>query len=104
MRGVSRGAPGGPVAAARSAVRRVGVLAHRLRPKMRAFELATQAVEHARASGDASLLARALSSYANVAVVPHRLDDAERALARSRSDPEGSRLTFALRCSKRVHA
>ncbi len=65
MRGVSRGAPGGSVAAARSALNRVvvtcsGESGH----KVRAFELATQAVEHARASGDAASLAWALSQYA----------------------------------------
>ena len=38
--------------------------------KVRAFELATQAVEHARASGDDSSLARALNVYAYDGDVP----------------------------------
>jgi predicted ATPase len=53
----------------------------------RAFELATQAVEQARASGDASLLAEALRLYALTATRLHRLGDAERALAQAEAIP-----------------
>ncbi|HLY02154.1 MAG TPA: adenylate/guanylate cyclase domain-containing protein [Candidatus Cybelea sp.] len=49
--------------------------------QLRAFELATQAVEHARASGDDSSLALALNRYAFTATLLDRLDDAEEALA-----------------------
>ena len=55
--------------------------------KVRAFELATQAVEHARASGDDSLLAEALRAYATAAASLDRLDDAERALAQAEAMP-----------------
>ena len=48
--------------------------------KVRAFELATQAVEHARASGDDSLLAWALRVYAIAATFLNRFDEVERAL------------------------
>mgnify|MGYP001315119164 CR=1 FL=1 len=58
--------------------------------KMDAFERATQAVEYARASGDVSLLAITLSSYATLAVVLSRLDDAERALAQAEMLAGGS--------------
>ncbi|MHB8432788.1 MAG: ATP-binding protein [Candidatus Tyrphobacter sp.] len=51
--------------------------------KLRAFELATEAVEQARTSGDASPLADALIRYAYTAAALHRPDDAERALAQA---------------------
>jgi predicted ATPase len=47
--------------------------------RIRPFELATQAVEYARASGDDSLVARALLLYAQEATHLRRFDDAERA-------------------------
>ncbi len=55
--------------------------------RARAFELATQAVELAQASGDASLLATALREYSNTATYLHRLDDAERALTQAEAIP-----------------
>ncbi len=58
--------------------------------KLDAFERATQAVEYARTSGDASLLAITLSSYATAAVVLGRLDEAEQALAQAETLGEGS--------------
>ncbi len=58
--------------------------------KVDAFERATQAVEHARASGDVSLLAITLSFYATLAVLLGRLDDAEQALAQAEMLEEGS--------------
>ena len=58
--------------------------------KVRAFELATQAVEQARASGDASSLVWALRGYADAATFLHRLDDAETALAQAEAMPEAS--------------
>jgi predicted ATPase/class 3 adenylate cyclase/pimeloyl-ACP methyl ester carboxylesterase len=58
--------------------------------KVDAFERATQAVEYARASADVSLLAVTLSSYATLAVLLGRLDDAERALAQAEMLGEGS--------------
>lgn len=54
---------------------------------VRAFEVATEAVEHARAAGDASLLAWALGRYAATATFLHRLDDAELALAQAEAIP-----------------
>jgi predicted ATPase/DNA-binding XRE family transcriptional regulator len=48
--------------------------------RVRGFAVATQAVEQARASGDGSSLARALSQYANMATFLHRFDEAETAL------------------------
>jgi predicted ATPase/class 3 adenylate cyclase len=56
----------------------------------RAFELAAHAVEDARASGDDSLLARALDMYANAASSLHRLDDAENALTQAEALPVAS--------------
>jgi predicted ATPase len=55
--------------------------------KVRALELATQAVEHARASGDGSLLARVLCEYATTAVSLYRLEDAERAVIEAEAIP-----------------
>ncbi len=55
--------------------------------KMRALELATQAVEQARASGATSSLAWALCYYALAATYLHRFDDAERALAQAEAIP-----------------
>ena len=52
-----------------------------------AFELATQAVELAHASGDASALAMALRQYAVTALHLRRLDDAEQALTRAEAIP-----------------
>jgi predicted ATPase/class 3 adenylate cyclase len=64
---------------------------------VRAFELATQAVEHARASGDAALLARVLSVYAGAATHLARFDDAERALTQAEAIPGTSpNLRFSL--------
>ena len=87
LRGVSRGAPGRRVAAARSAVNRIVVFAWRVRPQGAAFELATQAVEHARASGDDPSLAAALRRYAQIAMFLNRFDDAERALTEAEAIP-----------------
>jgi predicted ATPase len=58
--------------------------------RVRAFELATQAVELARASGDASTLARALSQYANTGTFLQRFDDAEQALVQAEAIPGAS--------------
>jgi predicted ATPase/class 3 adenylate cyclase len=55
--------------------------------KARAFELAPEAVEEARASGDASLLARVLDMYATTAVYLHRFDDADKALNEAEALP-----------------
>jgi predicted ATPase/class 3 adenylate cyclase len=55
--------------------------------RMRAFELATQAIEHARASGDASSLARALRQYADAATTVYRFDDGEQALVQAEAIP-----------------
>jgi predicted ATPase/transcriptional regulator with XRE-family HTH domain len=55
--------------------------------KIRAFEVATQAVEHARASSDASVLISALQGYASSAINLHRFDDAERALVQAEAIP-----------------
>jgi predicted ATPase/DNA-binding XRE family transcriptional regulator len=64
----------------------------------RAFELATEAVDQARASDDASLLARALRLYADAATCLRRFDDAERALAQAETIPETA-ASFTLRVS-----
>ena len=53
-----------------------------------ALELATQAVDLAQTSGDASLLAMALHQYSATATHLHRLDDAERALTQGEAIPE----------------
>ncbi|MFY9665918.1 MAG: adenylate/guanylate cyclase domain-containing protein [Candidatus Cybelea sp.] len=55
--------------------------------KVRAFELATQAVEQARASNDAASLAWTLGAYVLSAMSLHRLDDAERALTEAEVIP-----------------
>ena len=55
--------------------------------RVRALELATQAVELAQASGDASLLAMALHQYSTTATYLHRLDDADRALTQAEAIP-----------------
>ena len=55
--------------------------------RVRALELATQAVELAQASGDASLLAMALHKYSTTATYLHRLDDADRALTQAEAIP-----------------
>ena len=65
---------------------------------VRAFELATEAVEHARASGDVSLLARALRQYVDAAACLRRFDDAERALAQAEAIPETA-VSLTLRIS-----
>ena len=59
---------------------------------VRAFELATEAVEQARASNDASSLAEALREYASTATFLHRLGDAERGLAEAGAIPGTSAL------------
>ncbi|MGB6602664.1 MAG: hypothetical protein WBE77_16440, partial [Candidatus Cybelea sp.] len=51
--------------------------------KMRALELAKEAVQHARASGDDSSLAWALWTNAAMATRLHQFDDAERALVQA---------------------
>jgi predicted ATPase len=58
--------------------------------RMRAFELAALAVEQARASGDDSLVDKALRQYAHRAIVLHRFDDAERAYSEVEAMPETS--------------
>jgi predicted ATPase/class 3 adenylate cyclase len=58
--------------------------------KVRAFELAAEAVEQARASGDASSLTGALIVYAYAATLLSHLDDAESALAEVEAIPESS--------------
>jgi ATP/maltotriose-dependent transcriptional regulator MalT len=58
--------------------------------KVRAFELATQAVDLARTGGDASLRVRALWEQARMAVLLYRLDDAERALVEAEAIPGAS--------------
>jgi predicted ATPase len=55
--------------------------------KVRALEVATQAVAQARASGDAAVLARALQRYAIAATFLQRFDDAEGALAQAEAIP-----------------
>ena len=66
--------------------------------KVRALELAAEAVELARASGDPASLAGTLSRYAAAATFLHRFDDAERALTqadRALAQPEAIPLTSA---------
>jgi predicted ATPase/transcriptional regulator with XRE-family HTH domain len=58
--------------------------------KMRALELATQAVEQARASNDLALLAGALRQYAMAATFLARFDDADRALTEVEAIPDTS--------------
>jgi tetratricopeptide (TPR) repeat protein len=58
--------------------------------RVRAFELATQAIEHARASGDASSLAPALRQYANAAISVYRFDEGEQALVQAEAIPSPS--------------
>jgi ATP/maltotriose-dependent transcriptional regulator MalT len=66
--------------------------------KQRAFEIAANAVADARASGDASTLAHALTVYARVASVTGRLDEMERALIEAETIPAPSAaLRIALR-------
>ena len=55
--------------------------------KVRALELASEAVEHARTSGDGSSLARALRQHAHMAVFLCRFDDAEIAVAQAEAIP-----------------
>jgi predicted ATPase/DNA-binding XRE family transcriptional regulator len=55
--------------------------------KARALEVATQAVDHARASGDSPLLAEALRQYASAATLLRHFDDAESALRQAESIP-----------------
>jgi len=58
--------------------------------KVRALELATAAVEQARASNEAASLAGALRQYALAATFLTRFDDAERALTEAEAIPETS--------------
>jgi predicted ATPase/class 3 adenylate cyclase len=58
--------------------------------KVRGLELAAEAIEYARASGDAESSAKALRQYAEAAVFLRRFDDAERALAQAESIPGAS--------------
>jgi predicted ATPase len=60
--------------------------------KERAIEIATQAVAHARASGDAPTLADALDRYAWICLVLDRGDDAKKALDEVQAIPGGSKL------------
>jgi predicted ATPase/class 3 adenylate cyclase len=55
--------------------------------KVRAFEVATEAVEHAGAIGNNSLFARALRAYATAAASLTRFDDAEKALVQAEAIP-----------------
>jgi predicted ATPase/class 3 adenylate cyclase len=55
--------------------------------KVRALEVATQAVEQARASGDGALLAAALCRYAQQSTFFGRFDDAEPALIQAEAIP-----------------
>ena len=55
--------------------------------KVRAFEVATEAVAQARASDDAAVLARALHRYAGAATFLQRFDESERALAEADAMP-----------------
>jgi predicted ATPase/class 3 adenylate cyclase len=57
---------------------------------VRAFEVAKEAVEYARASGDASLLATALCECALTSVFLHRFDDAEKTLTQAEAIPGAS--------------
>ena len=102
VRGVSRGASGGRVATARSALSRVVVLASAIPAhKVRAFELATEAVEDARASGDAPLLAGCAAIYAYAVDGPPSFDEGEGRSA-SRSDRRDLGCPSPCGCSKRV--
>ncbi len=79
-----------PADQSRLRARLLTALAHLLREsghKVRAFELATQAVEQARASGDGSSLAAALCRYAQQATFFGRFDDAEPALVEAEAVP-----------------
>ena len=58
--------------------------------KVRALELATEAVEQARISGDVASLAGALRQYALAATFLARFDKAERALTEVEAMPETS--------------
>jgi predicted ATPase/class 3 adenylate cyclase len=58
--------------------------------KMRALEVATDAVALARASGDAATLALTLRVYGSAAMDAGRLEDAETALAQAEAIPVGS--------------
>ncbi len=58
--------------------------------KVRGFELAMQAVEQARTSGDASVLAWALHQYVTTAVYLGRFHDAEAALTEAEAIPGSS--------------
>jgi predicted ATPase/class 3 adenylate cyclase len=58
--------------------------------RVRGLELAMEAIEQARASGDTSSLAWALRTYAIAAAFLTRLDEAERALAEAETMPETS--------------
>ena len=83
--------PGGE---SRQRARLLGALSYFLGSghKMRAFELAAEAVEQARVSSDASSLARALNRYAYTATHLSRFDDAEQALAQAEAIPWTSAL------------
>ena len=58
--------------------------------KIRAFQVAAQAVEQARASGDDSLVAKALRQYAQRATVLCWFDEAERAYLEAEAIPDTS--------------
>jgi len=58
--------------------------------KSRAFEVATEAVAYARASGDSPTLIDALYQFATQATFERRLDDAEAALAEAEAIPNRS--------------
>ncbi len=88
VRGVPRGASGGPVAAARSAVNRVVGLARRSwsqGARIRAGDGRRSSMRGQAAT--TPLLARALCRYASPATFLNRLDDAERALTEVEAIP-----------------
>jgi predicted ATPase/class 3 adenylate cyclase len=79
-----------PAGQSRLRARLSTALSRLLSDELRAFELVTQAVEDARASGDDSSLAWALNSYAVAATLLYRLDDAESALMQVEAIPATS--------------
>ncbi len=58
--------------------------------RIRAMEVATQAIAFGRESGDPSTLARALAAYANSAVLAGRLDEVQSALEEAEAIPQAS--------------
>ncbi|MGA8534541.1 MAG: adenylate/guanylate cyclase domain-containing protein [Candidatus Tumulicola sp.] len=70
---------------------------------MRAFELATLALKHARTGGEASSLARALCEYASAAAFLHQFDDAEKALVEAEAIPGTSTRLRVVLLEKRAN-